>query len=517
MAIEPRENSDPSLKFSTRVQHLASALLLFTVLYSLTNIYSAAVFNLYPERIHKLAISFDTAIPFISAFIIPYSWSLLLFIASFFMVRTTKQLANLTHRLLLATALACLVFYGYPARFSFVRPLISDWSAIGYNFLSLTDKPFNQWPSLHVSYALLLCFSLWQVFDKQKSKVAVISYRLGLLIVCSLIIVSTVFTYQHHVVDIIGGIGLTAVVLWLTARIKNKLVSKYLLLAIAGFLLIAISGFFIRAFFNTAVLEYLAIVLGLYWLASFILLAWVYQVQDIRTNKKWFAKNNTGRLTLSTWLSFAPLLLIYKAMSKIGQRYDIYKGKGIKPRITWQPIDNKLGTIATPRLSAPTFRYECCTKHSNRAGSDCYLIVVDVAAEISSHFIAAQADFVRQTPTKVTQAKQSAFYLYLPLLDLQAFKASDVPTFLTLFKQLDDLTAALATTSDQSYQIIVINFHCVMGLSRSIAVQVLYLVHCGQLNLHTYRAWIDEHYCHAHISDYYLPQSLVEAIQTASR
>ena len=103
--------NEKPLPLVARLSHLAIALVIFAIFYSLTNSYSAAVFVSYPERIHNLAISYDNNIVFIASMIIPYSWSLILFVASFFMVGTDKQLSKLTSRLIIATLLACLVFY----------------------------------------------------------------------------------------------------------------------------------------------------------------------------------------------------------------------------------------------------------------------------------------------------------------------------------------------------------------------------------------------------------------------
>ncbi|WP_114701948.1 phosphatase PAP2 family protein [Psychrobacter proteolyticus] len=147
--------------------------------------------------------------------IVPYSWSLVLFVVSFFLVRTSTQLSLLTYRLILATVFACLIFYFYPARFSFHRLITDDWTQFGYQFLQLVDKPFNQLPSLHVSYAILLGVSLWDVAESKKRWGSML-YRLLLLGICSSIALSTVLTYQHHLLDMFGGIVLAVSVLILS-------------------------------------------------------------------------------------------------------------------------------------------------------------------------------------------------------------------------------------------------------------------------------------------------------------
>ena len=491
-----------------RIAHLLAALLIFAVLYSLTNAYSMALFDSYPERINTLAIAIDHKVPFIPAMIIPYSWSMILFIASFFMVRTARQLSVLRTRLIIATLLACLIFYLYPARFSFIRPLTSDWTAFGYEFLNVTDKPFNQLPSLHVSYALLLGVSLWNVVSSQYKWRSNI-YRLLLSIVCILIIVSTVFTYQHHLLDVVGGFVLAGIVLIIVHKLQSALVLKYLTVGIGGFLLIATTSFFINHY---STIEYVGILLAYYWLASFMLLSWLYQVNNIKVNKRYFRKNSVGKLTLSSWLAFAPVLTTYKIMSHLGQFYFARKQDSSIDSTIWHTLNEKLLISASARLSSAKF-----IKHflpisyrliddSRGAGQ---LIVVDVAAEIDSYLLK-----VNSVVNKSYDQAVSTHYLYLPLLDLQPFSEANMPMIIELFKQLDQLIFSISKASTSNLPTL-INFHCVMGFSRSIAMQILYLVYCDKLNDKNYREWMNQHYPNAHLSQVYLPDKLIKAMASA--
>ncbi len=540
------------LPLVAKLSHLAIALIIFAIFYSLTNSYSAAVFVSYPERIHNLAMSYDINIVFIASMIIPYSWSLILFVVSFFMVGTDKQLSNLTSRLTIATLLACLVFYLFPARFSFIRPLTYDWTAFGYQFLQLTDKPFNQFPSLHVSYALILSYSLWDVVTATNSqKITVFAYRVLLSNICILIIISTVFTYQHHLLDILGGMLLASVVLLIVDKLHNMLVLKYLTVAIAGFILIAITGFFVAEFANSYWIDYLGLAIATYWLASFMILAYIYQINDILANKRWFKKTNQGKLTLSTWLKFAPLLFAYKLMAKVGNYYtkslpayestkkstsqiSIESGKHLEmllkeavrttadsknSSINPFKVNHNIFTLATPRLSLPKFDNKITTPFSQ-------LIVVDVAAEIASHFDLAKHHFIQQNQRADLSSKRLAIekpkltmhYLYLPLLDLQPFKIADISVLLDFFGQIDYLVADNQNllNSNGFKQVTLINFHCVMGFSRSIAVEVLYLIYCDKLTIETYRDWITCHYPKGHLSENYLSLAVIKAIQKAN-
>ena len=493
------------LRLPLRVQHLTIALLLFAIFYTLTNTYSAAVFNRYPDQIHSLATDIDSKIAFIPAMIVPYSWSMIVFIASFFMVRTSKQLSTLSARLIIATLLACLIFYLYPARFSFIRPSTSDWTAFGYQFLNITDKPFNQLPSLHVSYALLLGTSLWSVVSSHY-KWRLLAYRLLLSIVCMLIIVSTALTYQHHLLDIIGGFLLAAVVLIIVHKLQSALVLKYLTVGIGGFLLIAIASFFMKEYFA---IEYVGIFFAYYWLVSFMLLSWLYQVHNIKANRRYFRKNSVGTLMLSTWIAFAPILLCYKIMSHLGQLYFARKYKETDGNMIWHKLDNEALISASARLSSAKFIKGFLP--NAYIGRVRQLIIIDVAAEINSH-LKLVGSVCNDNCGHLAEC--NTHYLYLPLLDLQPFSEADVPLLIVLFRQLDQLVFSSSEASTSTLPTF-INFHCVMGFSRSIAMQVLYLVYCDKLNAKNYREWINQYYPNAHLSQAYLPDVVIEAVTDA--
>lgn len=506
------QSREKPLPLLLRVRSLAIALLLFMVLYTLTNEYSAAVSVYAPKCINTLAIALDNEIAFIPFMIVPYSWSLLLFVASFFIVRTPQQLSLLSRRLIVATLFASLIFYLYPAHFSFARPLTTDWTALGYAFLSLTDKPFNQLPSLHVSYALLLGYSLWTVLVHKTSTKLNLAYQASLIVVCTLIIVSTVFTYQHHLLDIVGGLLLAVVVLVVVDKVHNGLVLKYLSIAIAGFLIVAIASFFMRQLTHQAWVEYIGIGIASYWLISFMRLAWIYQKSRILYNVRWFRKNSIGKLTIVTWIWFAPLLVAYRLLSGLGQFYNRHLAAEKSSKIESYRINDTLSTIATPRLAWPTFI------DSTQASTQ-QIIIIDVTAEIDSHLSGVKrAIHHSKQPNNTKQLTTTSIvpivhYLYLPLLDLQSFRTTDVPTLVDLFQQIDRLIALdQPKQSSQQPPITLLNFHCVMGFSRSIAVQLLYLVYCAKLTSNNYQSWLLEHYPRAHISEHYLPIEVIKAM-----
>lgn len=506
------------LNLSTRFRHLGLALAIFYLLYNLTTFYGVSLYELYPSKVHNLATPFDSVIPFIPAMIVPYSWSLILFVVSFFLVRTSIQLSLLTYRLILATVFACFIFYLYPARFSFNRSIPDDWTQFGYQFLQLVDKPFNQLPSLHVSYAMLLGVSLWDVAEYKKRWILML-YRLLLVGICTSIALSTVLTYQHHLLDMFGGIVFAVLVLMLSNRIRNALVIKHLTIGGIGFLLIAIAGFYLAnmSMITNEMIETFAIIIALYWLISFAMLACAYQQARTMRDTRWFQKSSSGRLSVCTWMKFAPIIIIYNAMSLLGQWYFNVFSKGKKYPLTSYAISDSVSVVASPRLTQIGINTHLTnwvrSPENNKPVVRYQIIVVDLAAEISSH-----VDKLEMT-TKDT-ASAPVHYLYLPLLDLQPLNDVLLKDYIDLFERIDALirlaeTRTFVTNNKDKVEgslITLINFHCVMGLSRSIGVQVLYLLYCGTLTVYNYQSWLEQHYPHAHLKGAYLPQSLVEAM-----
>ncbi|WP_127891422.1 phosphatase PAP2 family protein [Psychrobacter sp. FDAARGOS_221] len=448
----------------------------------------------------NLALSIDSHIPFISAMIVPYSWSILLFCTGFFLVNTQHQLSMLTRRLVLSTLFACFVFYLFPARFSFNRPETIGWLGYGYDFLAITDKPYNQFPSLHVAYALLIGGSLYPIVKRTTTKIL-------LLLICGLIIISTVFTYQHHLLDVLGGFVLAALVWQLAGRMRSHLVLKYITVAISGFLIIAITAYLL-AYDSSNFWINLALIVAVYWLISFLTLAWAYQYPSISRNRLWFTKTLSGQHRFWVWLAFSPLISTYYLMWRLRfllsksatsslNQIPLYwithtKSESFKPTKLSQTY-----TVATARLPCSV------TIEPNKPVKT--LIVIDLAAEISSHYGYLEKDQLEQDQTSHT-------YIYFPILDLQPLSDIALTEFISLFEKIDACIEQNINNNTPT----IIHFHCVMGMSRSVAIQILYLLYCGQLTVDNYKQWLDEYYPNAHVNETYLSYDLIQKISNYS-
>lgn len=247
--------------------------------------------NLLAQRldIHRtVAIALDAHLAFVPWMVLPYMLSGVFFVASFWAVDSVDALRVLSQRLLLATVLACLVFVLYPLHFSFVRPdvTLSLW-APWYLALGVLDQPYNQLPSLHVAY----CHIFWCALRPCCASRAA---RIALLLTLSLVAVATLFTYQHHALDVLAG----ALLGWACTRVvqprqQEPWVALYYALG-AG--VVVVLGLAWWPWWLTA-----------YGAASLLLVARAYAMGDAH-----FLHKTRGRFAWWAWLLYAPYLLGYR-------------------------------------------------------------------------------------------------------------------------------------------------------------------------------------------------------------
>lgn len=236
----------------------------------------------------SVATAWDAHIAFVPWMVLPYMLSGVFFVGSFAVVRSLDALRVLSQRLLLATVLACLVFVLVPLRFSFERPEVTSalWAPL-YALLGMVDQPYNQLPSLHVAY----CCIFWWAW---RPLCATWATQWALLLTLGLVSVATLFTYQHHVLDVLAGAVLGgACVALVRPRRQTPWVALYYALG-AG----------------------VVVVLGMAWwpgwltaycAASLLLVAQAYARGDAN-----FLHKTQGRFAWWAWLLYAPYLLGYR-------------------------------------------------------------------------------------------------------------------------------------------------------------------------------------------------------------
>lgn len=183
--------TEKQLKIRQQAFALTICTVVFMVVYNLCTWYATSLNNL-----PSFTFDFEKSIPFIPLSIIPYMASGFFFCLVFFSCKDKHQLKILTWRMLFVTIIAGLFFITVPLRFSLTKPDVSNSILnLPFSFLHTFDSPFNQSPSLHIAFA----FIFWSVF-KDLTK-----WRTFLLIWLILLGISTLTTYQHHVIDLLTG------------------------------------------------------------------------------------------------------------------------------------------------------------------------------------------------------------------------------------------------------------------------------------------------------------------------
>ncbi len=205
MAAKPQIDSiDQGTGRSTRKALLASAGLsaLFLVVYSGCNWITAR-----RAGVGTFYFEWERGIPFVPFMILPYMSIDLFFVAAPFLCRTGKELSIFTKRIAVAIMVAGICFLLFPLRFAFPRPHADGWLGAIFDWFRGMDAPYNLLPSLHAALMLILV-DVYFRHSRGLIRIAIIAWF-------SLIAVSPVLTYQHHVVDIAGGFVLAACCFWL--------------------------------------------------------------------------------------------------------------------------------------------------------------------------------------------------------------------------------------------------------------------------------------------------------------
>ncbi len=149
----------------------------------------------------------ERLIPFWPLMIVPYLSIDAFFLVAPFLCRDRDELRVLSARIATAIVVAGICFAVFPLRFAFDRPAIDGWLGALFNGFTTLDRPYNLFPSLHITLAVILA----DTYARHTSGLL----RIALLVWFALIGLSTVFTFQHHVVDLAGGLLLATIVHYL--------------------------------------------------------------------------------------------------------------------------------------------------------------------------------------------------------------------------------------------------------------------------------------------------------------
>ena len=152
-------------------------------------------------RVHAPELSWDRALPLQPTWGLVYgALYMFLIVLPVFVVREEEHVRRTFWAYLAVWVAAYACFVLYPTAAPRPAEVPGDGYAIwGLRFLYDADPPYNCFPSLHVAHSFVSALTCSRV-NRRVGYVALIS--------ASLVAVSTLFTKQHYVLDVIAGIVL---------------------------------------------------------------------------------------------------------------------------------------------------------------------------------------------------------------------------------------------------------------------------------------------------------------------
>jgi membrane-associated phospholipid phosphatase len=158
-------------------------------------------------RHYSTKLAYDDLIPFIPSFAVIYFSAFILGGTGYLFLFTNDNLPKVALGYLVLFTIGSLSYTFVPCRAERQEGLrVTDFSTYLIAAFQQRSEPFNSFPSMHVGYCLF-------------SALVVLRYgspALGwtLLVWAALVAISTLFTKQHHLVDVGVGAALATAVFW---------------------------------------------------------------------------------------------------------------------------------------------------------------------------------------------------------------------------------------------------------------------------------------------------------------
>ena len=154
--------------------------------------------------LHVPELAWDRVVPLQPGWALVYgSLYLFLILLPVFVVRQEEQIRRTVLAYLMVWSIAYIVFLVYPTMASRPAKVIGEGFVIwGLRFLYSSDPPYNCFPSLHVAHSFVSALTCYRVHRGVGITAALCTLLIG---------VSTLFTRQHYIVDVIAGLFLASV------------------------------------------------------------------------------------------------------------------------------------------------------------------------------------------------------------------------------------------------------------------------------------------------------------------
>jgi protein-tyrosine phosphatase len=234
--------------------------------------------------------AWEKYIPFVPLMIVPYMSIDLFYVGAPFLCTSREELLVFARRITFIILVAGAFFVALPLKLGTPLPLPAGWTGVLFKFLHGFDQPTNLFPSLHIALRTILA-SLYARHSKGIIRVASHVWF-------SLIGFSTLLTYQHHFVDIVGGFIVAAIAFYIFRENPPHLsvIPNYRIGVYYAVGALAVSGLAAAYWPWTGIFLWLAVALAIVAVAYFGLGPAIYRKAD-------------GRIPLSARLLLAPCLV----------------------------------------------------------------------------------------------------------------------------------------------------------------------------------------------------------------
>ena len=186
---------DTLLSLQLRLEILALTLLVWLGIYFFVN-----RLHVDPQRRLNLAIPLDGKIPFIPQLALIYFSTYIFVIQPFILLSEARQFYWMLASFGAITVIASLVHATVPSKIERIQKLETDGlSGKLINLFQKTCKPYGNFPSMHVALSVPVVGANFMVAGPIVGSIT--------LVWAVLIALSTLFTKQHYILDVLAGLA----------------------------------------------------------------------------------------------------------------------------------------------------------------------------------------------------------------------------------------------------------------------------------------------------------------------
>jgi membrane-associated phospholipid phosphatase len=221
------------------------------VLVALVPFYIFIAESMPGRQLHVPALASDRALPLQPAWAMVYgTLYLFLIVLPVFVVRQEEHIRRTVFAYLTIWIAAYVCFLAYPTMAPRPAEVIGKGFMVwGLRFLYGADPPYNCFPSLHVAHSFVSALTCYRVHRR---------VGIAAMICASLVGLSTLFTKQHYILDVLAGILLAcaAYALFLRTYPRHEVpdldrrLAPVLALCIVAILAIALACFWVAYNFS---------------------------------------------------------------------------------------------------------------------------------------------------------------------------------------------------------------------------------------------------------------------------